>query len=175
MPTVLSHSLLQHPLLNLQCNVHYRGDISLQRPFLRSLDATTNECCAVFIFSIIFTHFWTTCIPAWNGVRQLLYIGLLYLRSYSTFTRFGFSKPHISFSSTIVSLMSFLSSWLCYTITEPTLLTRVCILDRFAGILLQFIVVSRKLLLDKRVITKPACKPISIVAAFLPGPEVSTS
>jgi hypothetical protein len=71
--------------------------------------------------------------------------------------------------------MSFLSSWLCYTITEPTLLTRVCILDRFVGILLQFIVVSRKLLLDKRVVTKPACKQILIVAAFLPGPEVPTS
>jgi hypothetical protein len=46
---------------------------------------------------------------------------------------------------------------------------------KLAGIILQFIVISRKLLLEIGVVIKPACKPILMVAAFLPGPEVSTS
>jgi hypothetical protein len=48
-------------------------------------------------------------------------------------------------------------------------------LDKLAGIILQFIVISRKLLFDMGIVIKPACKPILIVAAFLPGAEVSTS
>jgi hypothetical protein len=48
-------------------------------------------------------------------------------------------------------------------------------LDKLAGIISQFIIISRKLLLDMGVVIKPACNPILIVAAFLPGAEVSTS
>jgi hypothetical protein len=36
-------------------------------------------------------------------------------------------------------------------------------LDKLAGIILQFIVISRKLLLDIGVVIKPACKPILMV------------
>jgi hypothetical protein len=42
-------------------------------------------------------------------------------------------------------------------------------LDKLAGIILQFIVISRKLLLEIGVVIKPACKPILMVAAFLPA------
>jgi hypothetical protein len=35
--STLSHSLLQHPLLNLQCNVHYGGDISPQYLYFAAL------------------------------------------------------------------------------------------------------------------------------------------
>jgi hypothetical protein len=47
------------------------------------------------------------------------------------------------------------------------------LLDKLAGIILQFIVISRKLLLEIGVVIKPACKPILMVAApFQAGTQV---
>ena len=77
--------------------------------------------------------------------------------------------------SSLVYHVSFISSLLCLIVAEPFLFAILCMLDKLAGIKLQLIVMSRNPLFDMGVVIKPACKPILIVAAFLPGTEVSTS